>query len=275
MIRLGFLGVQNSHARIFGRLINVERRYDGLHVSAIWGGDDPDAEKDIAGALQIETIAPAEEALIEDSDAIFVLLRDGGSHARWAKHALQLGKPLYIDKPFTSSLQDAHDILRTAQKLNIPVFGGSALRHLPVIGEIRHRVTEEACRHIVIRFCADPDSPFGGYHFYGCHLVDLAVAMLGSRYTSVAAARQGRNVTATVEYDDYRVLLLSSPETDGLHISLYGCEAAHYAIPYDECYGLALEQFSGMLKTGALPVPYDQLAATVALTNEIVSKMDK
>jgi predicted dehydrogenase len=274
MIRLGFLGAQSSHARIFGRLINVERRYDGLCVSAIWRGDCPDAKEEIADELHIKTIAATEKALIEDSDAVVILLRDGGSHAQWARLALQLGKPLFIDKPFTYSPEDALEILRTAQKLNVPVFGGSALRHLPAIGEIRRRITEEKSCRLAIRFCADPDSPFGGYHFYGCHLADLAVAMLGSRYTCVLAARQGRCVTVQVKHDDAQVLLLSNPDTEGLSISFNSGEAAPDAIPYEACYGLALEQFSLMLKTGVLPVPYDELAATVALTSEIVSQLD-
>jgi len=54
---------------------------------------------------------------------------DGRQHLEQVKQALASGKPLWIDKPLASSLEDAREILRLAKDAGVPWFSASALRY--------------------------------------------------------------------------------------------------------------------------------------------------
>lgn len=270
MIKLGFLGVQSKHAEYFGSLFNIEQIFKDVAVTALWGGDSPDRIKHVSNMLKIDRIASAPLELINEVDAVLILLRDGNKHIKYAVEALNKGVPVFVDKPFTVKPDEARIIVDTARKSGTPLFGGSTLRHLPGIQDVKKRIENGDISHVSIRYSADPNSPFGGYYFYGSHLAEICTALCGRDFISVKASRRASEVSVIVEYPKISAILHSSPLAKGLNISLFGEGAEHFKIDESSCYCRGMEIFVSMLKTGDLPCDYEDFVYPVEMLDTII-----
>ena len=75
-------------------------------------------------------VSPDIKSLVEDCDALIVLAPSNPEHhERLADLPLQSGKPLFIDKPFTTDKASAERIFTRAEKSGTPIFSCSALRY--------------------------------------------------------------------------------------------------------------------------------------------------
>jgi hypothetical protein len=54
---------------------------------------------------------------------------DGRAHLEQARAVIAAGKPMFIDKPLASTLEDAREIARLAKEANVPWFSSSSLRY--------------------------------------------------------------------------------------------------------------------------------------------------
>ena len=61
-------------------------------------------------------------------DAILLESVDGRKHLPQFKEAARCGKPVFIDKPLASTLEDAREIARIAKEAGVKWFSSSSLR---------------------------------------------------------------------------------------------------------------------------------------------------
>jgi len=61
-------------------------------------------------------------------DAILLESVDGRKHLEQARQVIAAGKPMFIDKPLASTLEDAREIARLAKAAGVPWFSTSSLR---------------------------------------------------------------------------------------------------------------------------------------------------
>ena len=118
MLRVGIVGSDNSHAVNYSRLANIEGVVgDTARVVAITG-PDPERTKEVAGLGNIPEIVGTPQDLLGKVDAVLVVHRHGDLHLANALPFLEAGLPVYVDKPFTISLQDGAKLIRAAAKNN-------------------------------------------------------------------------------------------------------------------------------------------------------------
>ena len=109
----------------------------GARVVAAYKGGSQDIESSISRvdqyAEEIRTkygveIVPDIATLLSKVDAVLLSSVDGRAHLAQARPAIAAHKPLFIDKPLASTLEDAREIARLAKEAGVPWFSSSSLR---------------------------------------------------------------------------------------------------------------------------------------------------
>jgi hypothetical protein len=74
-------------------------------------------------------IVPDIPTLLKKVDVVLLESVDGRPHLAQARPVILARKPLFIDKPLASTLEDAREIARLAKENNVPWFSSSSLRY--------------------------------------------------------------------------------------------------------------------------------------------------
>lgn len=139
-IRLGIIGTDTSHAVVFTGMFNDPTAKDhvaGARVVAAYKGGSPDIPsswtrvdkyaEELRTKWNIELV-PDIPTLCQKVDAILLESNDGRVHLAQARQVIAARKPLFIDKPMASTLEDAREIVRLAREAGVPFFSSSSVR---------------------------------------------------------------------------------------------------------------------------------------------------
>jgi Oxidoreductase family, NAD-binding Rossmann fold len=139
-LRLGIIGADTSHATAFTKILNDSAAPDhvpGARVVAAFKGGSPDIEAsrtrvdqfaaELRDKWQVKTVDSIEE-LCRQVDAVLLTSNDGRVHLAQARLVIAAHKPLFIDKPLASTLEDAREIARLAKEADVPWFSSSSMR---------------------------------------------------------------------------------------------------------------------------------------------------
>jgi len=185
-LRLGIIGTDTSHVTAFTKILNDSsspQHVPGARVVAAFKGgskDLPDSYKrvdkfaeELRSKWNVEFV-PDIPSLCAKVDGVMIESVDGRQHLEQVKQAVASGKPIWIDKPLASSLEDAREIERAA-KGRAPWFSTSALRYGKDVDAVKFPDTTG-----VIAWGA---GPLGGEQldltYYAIHVVELLYAILG------------------------------------------------------------------------------------------------
>jgi Oxidoreductase family, NAD-binding Rossmann fold len=140
-LRLGIVGTDTSHVIGFATAFNdasSSAHVPGARIVAAFRGGSPDipASRDrIDGFTQqlqekygVEIVATIAE-LCRRVDGVLLTSNDGRVHLAQAREIIAARKPLFIDKPLASTLEDAREIARLANEAGVPWFSTSTLRY--------------------------------------------------------------------------------------------------------------------------------------------------
>ena len=140
-LRLGLVGTDSSHVTAFASVFNdpsSPQHVAGARIVAAYRGGSPDlpssrdridnftAElKDKYGVEIVGSIS----ALCARVDGVLLTSVDGRVHLAQAREIIAAGRPMFIDKPLASTLDDAREIARLAKAAGVPWFSTSTLRY--------------------------------------------------------------------------------------------------------------------------------------------------
>jgi hypothetical protein len=140
-LRLGIVGTDTSHVVAFTKILNdasLPDHVDGARVVAAYKGGSKDVE---SSATRVDKFAeelktkwkveftPDIASLCRKVDAVLIESVDGRTHLEQAKAVIAAGKPMFIDKPLASTLEDARMIAKLAKDAGVPWFSSSSLRY--------------------------------------------------------------------------------------------------------------------------------------------------
>lgn len=192
-VRLGLVGTENTHAEHFLRSFNVERRHPGVRVHALCGsGSARDSTlRDLGGVAHL---VPTPDDLIDLIDGVLVCSRDGREHLREARPFLERGIPVFVDKPLALSTADAAELVRIAASAGAPLTSFSGIRVHSRIASLAASAAAGPLERLAFSGPADPHGPHGGLAFYGTHLVEGALSVVGETEVAVQGVerRSGR-----------------------------------------------------------------------------------
>lgn len=187
-IKLGIVGTDTSHVIAFTKILNDPKNKDhvpGARIVAAFKGGSKDVESSYtrvdkyAAELQKDwgiEIVPDIDTLCSKVDAVLLESVDGRPHLEQAKQIIKHRKPMFIDKPLASTLEDAREIARLAKAAGVPWFTASSLRWNEMTSTMKVPGTTA-----VITWGPGPTEPH--HHldlsWYAIHPIELMYAFLG------------------------------------------------------------------------------------------------
>jgi hypothetical protein len=148
-IRLGLVGTDTSHVVAFARLLNDPTAADhipGARIVAAYKGGSPDNEtsrkyidqytEELRAKWNVE-IVPDIPTLCSKVDGVLLTSVDGRPHLEQARHIIAAKKPVWIDKPLASTLEDAREIARLAREAGVPWWTSSSLRFADMLTPLK------------------------------------------------------------------------------------------------------------------------------------------
>lgn len=238
MLRLALVGLDSSHADHYVRLVEVERRWPGVHVVALVDGEPARrAELAAAGGLSLGAGEVTVPDVVGRVDAAIVAHRAGRLHGAAARTLLRAGVPVLVDKPFAASVADARATLDVARSRGTAVTTASALRFAPQVAAARDVLAATAGPGLAtagpgnpaspedgtttspgpaveVSGPADPRDERDGLFFLGIHVVEAARAVVGgapgAAWAPPAVTTSADGIVATTRLDgvDVRLALL-------------------------------------------------------------------
>jgi predicted dehydrogenase len=213
-LRIGTLGA----ARITpAALVRPARQIDGVEVVAVAARDRGRADA-FSRKHGIGRVHDSYDALVADPevDAIYNPLPNG-LHGRWTIAALEAGKHVLCEKPFTANATEAEEVAAVAERCDRVVMEAFHYRYHPLAERLRAVVADElgAVRTIETSMCfplprfADIRYQFdlagGALMDAGCYAVHLARVLGGEPEVLAATALRrdpdvDRAMAATVRF---------------------------------------------------------------------------
>ena len=271
-MKIGIIGAENSHCAGVAKSLNLDKLVPGFEVTHVWGETREFAEK-AAEKGGIPNIADNQTDMIGQIEGLMIDHRDGKYHLAAARPFVEARLPVFVDKPFSTDLDEAIEFARFAKAKGAPVttFSTITLQEsmqaffaaAKQVGEIRTLVMAGPC---------DVDDKYGGVFFYAIHQVEPICQILASRPVQVTTARHGVDGVATVTFESGAAAVMNLHKDWWVPSyftgTAYGSESVHHAaLPGDENPHLAgIKTFTTMFATRQEPrKPKDYLTPIAVL----------
>ena len=205
MFKIAILGCENSHADSFLQVIRDEK-YDDIQVLGVFSEYEGAAEK-LNEKYGVPVMATA-DALVGQLDGLIVTARHGDKHYPYAKPYLSDGIPMFIDKPATCTEEDARAFAGELAARNIPICGGSTLKHARYIQTLKALVESGEQGAPLGGFFRAPvqmQNAYGNFFFYSQHLVQMVCEVFGYFPKAVRTCQTGNKITCILRYEDFDV----------------------------------------------------------------------
>ncbi|MFN0167717.1 MAG: Gfo/Idh/MocA family protein [Bryobacteraceae bacterium] len=155
-LRLGIVGTDTSHVIAFASLLNDPMSPDyvpGARITTAYKGGSKDLESSYSRVDKYADelkkkwnvqLMPDIASLCRRVDAVLLESVDGRPHLEQARQIIAAGKPMFIDKPLSATLEDAREIARLAKAAGVPWFSSSSLRFSDFVAELKFSDTQGA-----------------------------------------------------------------------------------------------------------------------------------
>jgi hypothetical protein len=241
-------------------------------------GFDNEKTKQIASAYSIKNIVTDVSEMYDNVDAAMVIFRHGMYHAQYAIPFLKRKIPVFVDKPFTISEKDALSIIKAAEKYNTPLMGGSSLKYAPdtmIFKELLLCETQ-SIKTAVLNFPATTKNPYGNLHFYGSHLVEMALEIFGYDCICVNSFEKNGTVTAVLGYDKYNITLNFIPDSKRSYCVVFTeKDTIIREIDLSLVFKEQMHRFIDMLDTKVKPQDLSCLYKSVKVVNAVIKSYEK
>ena len=281
-LRAGIIGTDTSHAPAFAELLTKNPQWRVKVVAAFPGGspDIPSSAgrvqkyaQDLRARFGVEIVASI-EALLAKVDVVLIESVDGRPHLAQARPALRAGKPVFIDKPFTASLDDAREIVRLSQETGVPFFSSSCVRFQPELARFRRY---QGVGKLVKAQGSAPmqlEAHHPDLFWYGIHGVEALYTVLGRGCVSLSRKTEGNLDITTGTWKDGTVGIFRGVKQGDYKpiITVWGTKGEEAStVAYD--YAGLVEAIAKFFQTRQAPVdPLETLEIIEFMTAAQLSK---
>lgn len=273
MIRIGIIGTENSHAAGFSRYIKAEMA-DRAKIVGLMG----DGAKELAEEIGAEFVATSVEEFFGKVDAMMVTSRRGSEHYGYIIPFVRQGMPVFIDKPFTSDVEQAKQLIAEIEKSGSLVLGGSGCKFAASVQDAKAKVA--AMREngdllaANITFNVIPDSVYDGFWFYAAHLVEITLEIFGRNYDDMQVTPCGKNTVITLKYGNEAIVMTYIAGTSKSSCTLYGKKITEFCdLGIADIMAKEAEHFVEMIETGKMPIAPADYLLPVEMIAKVVSEL--
>ncbi|MFD3257444.1 Gfo/Idh/MocA family protein [Paenibacillus lentus] len=271
-LQIGMIGLDTSHVSIFAKLLDRHRTdpsscLAGTVVGCAYPGGSSRMElsytrveqykNELVEKYGVQMLGSIEE-VAEASDAIMIESVDGSTHLEQFSKVVPFGKPVFIDKPFATSLADASEIVALSERYHVPIMSSSSLRYSAALTDaLQH---SEQGDIIGADVCGPMPFVQGqpGYFWYGIHAVEMLFAIMGRNCRQVHTICSGEREMITGVWADGRIGTVRGRRQGGSFGALIHRERGNGYVdiqtakkPY---YESLLEQVIDFFRTGRSPL---------------------
>ncbi len=278
MQNIVILGCENSHADIFLRYL-AEDSYPDIHVSGVFS-DDPAAAQKLHEKFGVKVMERFDEA-VGQVDGVIVTARYGGLHHTYAAPYIASGIPMFIDKPFTTDEEDALEFADRLKKNGVRVTGGSCCKYIDEVQKMKQAHLENLDGSTLGGFVRTPvnlNNPYGGFHFYSHHLIEIEGEIFGRYPISVHAFENSGKITVVFHHDEYDIVGLFTDGCHRYHISRSSptgvSGTALEVLGHSDCFRREFDDFVRLLRGGQQHQSYEDLIAPVFVANAICRALE-
>jgi predicted dehydrogenase len=212
-MKIGLIGLDTSHSIEFTKIIQgtetpEEEKLKELEIvscmrfpSAFNSEESQDDRQAQLEKWGVKVTRSFEEA-IEGVEGIMIEINDPALHLEYFKKVVDLGLPVFLDKPLSATLAEGKEIIKLAREKNIPMWSSSSLRYTNEIKATAEAVPEAT-------FC-NVFGPMGiaasgsSLVWYGIHSFEMLATLMGKGAKSVFARQDERGIVSIVQYKDGR-----------------------------------------------------------------------
>lgn len=272
-LRLGIVGTDTSHVSAFSKILNdpsSPNHIPGARIVAAYKGGSADVEssytrvdkyaQELRDKYQVE-IVPEISAMCGKVDAFLLESVDGRKHLPQMREIVRCGKPVFIDKPLASTLDDALEIARIAKAANVKWFSTSSLRYAEVVKTAKSYPDALG----VVVWGPSPTEPHHqlDLSFYGIHPIEMLFTIMGPGCRTVTRAATTRDPgvdTITCIWKDGRIGTVEAMRPYGPYGGVVIRPKDVVEIPNDRgaYYATMLGEIVKFFRTGEIPVPNDE-----------------
>ncbi len=270
-LRLGIVGTDTSHVTAFTKMLNdpaAPGHVEGARVVAAYKGGSPDIAEsrtridrftaELEDKWQVKMVDSIEE-LAKQVDGVLLTSVDGRMHLAQARVVIAAHKPLFIDKPLASTLEDAREIARLAREAGVAWFSSSSLR----FGGVASLRTSAVTGAITWGPGPVEEHHYLDLAWYAIHPVEMLYTLMGTgcdevtrTYTPDADVVTGRwkdgrigTVRALRPYSDYgAVVFRQNPKG----------QTSEVMTKVNDGYGALVREIVRFFQTGHPPVATDE-----------------
>lgn len=172
-LKIGQLGLGgHNFALYFNRYRDTYK--DILRCKAYGFWDDEPGVAERFATRGFEKVFNDPETLVAESDVVCVEHVDYRRSLELARPALEAGKPVFIDRPFTDTIYSAEKIVRLARENDAPLMSCSSLELQPELPDIRRFVEENGPVRSYECYCPEPM-----FQWMFPHTINFAHAAIG------------------------------------------------------------------------------------------------
>ena len=216
-IRVGLVGYGMAGSVFHAPLITS---VEGLTLATVVSSNAAKVQQDYPDMDVVSTLA---ELLARDDIELVVIATPNGTHYEFARQALEAGKHVVVDKPFTIHTSEAEELIELAQRKQVVLSTFQnrrwdndfltirALLKTGLLGELStYEAHYDRFRPVVRNRWREQALPGSGMLYdLGAHLIDQALVLFGTPQTVLADVRAQRPGAVT---DDYFHILLTYPQ---------------------------------------------------------------
>ncbi|MFC1606683.1 Gfo/Idh/MocA family oxidoreductase [Candidatus Latescibacterota bacterium] len=184
LLSVGILTTTGGHIKsIWGPLINPtggKTRVTGMSMTHAWDTNQESLDS-FCSTYHAEKVARY-DGMIDKVDG--VIMADFQS-LHWnhdlVRPYLEAQVPIFINRPFASSLKNARDMIETARRYNTPIMCGSSLEYVQAVDSVRQNLSElgELTGYVA-------DNAMSDYATHGVHGIYFVYACVGGGVKSVS-----------------------------------------------------------------------------------------
>ncbi len=268
-LRLGIIGTDTSHAVAFTKVLNDPANKDhipGARVVAAYKGgsqDIPESRNRVDKfAEELQTtwkveFTPDIETLCKKVDAVLLESNDGRVHLAQAKIVIAAHKPLFIDKPLASTLEDAREIAHLAKAAGVPWFSASGLR----FGAIATSMKFEDATGVITW----GPGPLEEHHhldlsWYAIHPIEMLYALMGPGCEEVTRVSGSSAEEITCRWQNGKIGTVRALRPYGEYGAVVFRPKSVVQSPEKVAFGYVplLSEIIKFFQTGKPPVPNDE-----------------
>ena len=168
------IGTDSTHTKFFltaGKSLNIPM--------FVWSNDFDEVKK-LNIDFNLQFVSRELETCLDKASGVLVANRFGEDHFAPAKKVLLAKKPVFVDKPLVINVDQAVELEKLGEKLDVLLMSGSPLNFSEIYAKSLERIGNTSSLKVAIQCpyeCNDlgNDPRFQSPFFYGIHALEMAL----------------------------------------------------------------------------------------------------